>query len=76
MYHQLVNDGDFHYHKLIFGVSANLIDNKLRLRGNAIYSMNRFDSEYRPARSNDWRADFSASYMFGDWQVKGTYALP
>lgn len=76
MYHQLVNDGDFHYHKLIFGVSANLIDDKLRLRGNAIYSMNRFDSEYRPARSNDWRADFSASYMFGDWQVKGTYALP
>lgn len=76
MYHQLVNDGDFHYHKLIFGVSANLIDNKLRLRGNAIYSMNRFDSEYRPARSNDWRADFSASYMFGDWQLKGTYALP
>ncbi|MCM1505487.1 MAG: hypothetical protein NC127_09860, partial [Muribaculum sp.] len=34
------------------------------------------NSEYRPARSNDWRADFIASYMFGDWQVKGAYALP
>lgn len=76
MYHQLVNDGDFHYHKLLFGVSANMIDNKLRLRGNATFSANRFDSAYRPARSNDWRFDFTASYMFGDWQVKGTYALP
>ena len=76
MYHQLVNDGDFYYHKLIFGVSANLLGNKLRLRGNATYSMSRFNSEYRPTRSNDWRPDFSASYMFGDWQIKGTYALP
>ena len=38
--------------------------------------MNRFDSCYRPAKSNDWRADFSASYMFGDWQIKGMYAIP
>jgi len=76
MYHQLVNDGNFSYNKLIFGLSANLIDNKLRLKGNATYSMNRFDSEYHPVKGNDWRADFSASYMFGDWQVKGVYALP
>lgn len=76
MYHQLVNDGNFSYNKLIFGLSTNLIDNKLRLKGNATFSMNRFDSEYRPVKSNDWRADFSASYMFGDWQIKGTYALP
>lgn len=76
MYHQLVNDGNFSYNKLIFGLSANLVDNKLRLKGNATFSMNRFDSEYRPEKSNDWRADFSASYMLGDWQVKGVYALP
>lgn len=76
MYHKLINDGNFTYNKLIFGISANLIDNKLQLKGNAIYSMNKFDSEYRPARSNDWRADLSAAYMFGDWQVRGTYALP
>lgn len=76
MYHQLINDGSFHYNRLIFGLSANLIDNKLRLKGNAIFSMNRFNSEYRPSKSNDWRADFSASYMFGDWQLKGAYALP
>ncbi len=76
MYHQLVNDGNFSYNKLIFGLSANLLDNKLRLKGNATFSINRFDSEYRPARSNDWRTDFSASYMCGDWQIKGTYALP
>lgn len=76
MYHQLVNDGNFSYNKLIFGLSANLIDGKLRLKGNARFGMNRFDSEYRPAKSNDWRAEFSASYMFGDWQVKGVYALP
>ena len=67
MYHQLINDGNF---------SANLLEKKLRLKGNATFSMNRFDSEYRPVKSNDWRADFSASYMFGDWQVKGVYALP
>ncbi|MCM1067777.1 MAG: outer membrane beta-barrel family protein [Muribaculaceae bacterium] len=76
MYHQLVNDGNFSYNKLIFGLSANLLDNKLRLKGNTTFSMNRFDSEYRPGKSKDWRADFSASYMFGDWQVKGVYALP
>ena len=76
LYHQLVNDGDFYYNKLIFGASANLLGNKLRLKGNAIYSMNRFESDSRPARSNDWRADFSASYMFGDWQVRGSWAVP
>lgn len=76
LYHQLVNDGNFHYNKLILGISANLLDNKLRLKGNAIFSMNRFNSKYRPAKSNDWRTDFSASYMFGDWQVKGAYAIP
>ncbi|MCM1224501.1 MAG: hypothetical protein NC548_59645, partial [Lachnospiraceae bacterium] len=76
MYHQLVNDGNFSYNKLIFGLSANLLDNKLRLKGNTTFSMNRFDSEYRPVKSNDWRTDFSASYMFGDWQIKGVYALP
>ncbi len=76
MYHQLVNDGTFSYNKLIFGVSANLLDNKLRLKGNATFSMNRFDSEYRPLKSNDWRADFSASYIFGDFQIKGVYAPP
>lgn len=76
MYHQLVNDGNFSYNKLIFGLSANLLDNKLRLKGNATFSMNRFDSEYRPVKSNDWRADFSASCMFGDWQIKGVYAIP
>ncbi len=76
MYHQLVNDGNFSYNKMILGLSANLLDNRLRLKGNATFSMNRFGSKYRPAKSNDWRADFSASYMFGDWQVKGTYALP
>lgn len=76
MYHQLVNDGDFYYNKLIFGLSANLLNKKLRLKGNAIFSMNRFDSEYRPARSNDWRTNFSASYMFGNWEVGGAYAVP
>lgn len=76
MFHQLVNDGSFNYHRLIIGASANLINNRLRLKGNAIYSMNRFNSEYRPARSNDLRADFSAAYMFGDWQVKVAYAVP
>ncbi len=76
MYHQLINDGNFSYNKLIFGISANLLDNKLRLKGNAIFSMNRFDSEFRPDKSNDWRVDFSSSYMFGDWEVKGVYAFP
>ncbi len=76
MYHQLVNDGNFHYHKLILGLSANFLDNKLRLGGNATYSMNRFNSEYRPTKSNDLRADFSAAYMFGDWMIKGVYAVP
>ena len=76
MYHQLVNDGNFSYNKLIFGLSANLLDNSLRLKGNATFSMNRFDSEYRPVKSNDWRANFSASYMFGNWQVRGICALP
>lgn len=76
MYNQLVNDGNFFYNRLIFGASANLLNNRLRIKGNAIFSMNRFNSTYRPARSNDWRADFSASYMFGDWQVRGNYALP
>ncbi len=76
LYHQLINDGNFSYNKLILGISANLLDNKLRLKGNATFSMNRFDSKYRPAKSNDWRSDFSASYMFGDLQVKGVYALP
>ncbi len=76
IYHQLINDGTFSYNKLIFGLSANLLDKKLRLNGNAIFSMNRFTSKYRPAKSNDWRADFSAAYMFGDWQVKGVYAPP
>lgn len=76
MYHQLINDGDFYYNRLIFGLSANLLNNKLRFKGNAIFNMNRFNSEYRPACSNDWRADFSSSYIFGDWQVKGVYAMP
>ncbi|MCM1224456.1 MAG: hypothetical protein NC548_59405 [Lachnospiraceae bacterium] len=76
MWHQLVNDGDFQYNKLTFGLSANLIENRLRLRGNATYSMNRFESEYRPAKSNDWRADFNASYIFDDWQARATYAIP
>lgn len=76
MYHQLVNDGSFSYNKLIFGASANLLDKKLRLKGEATFSINRFDSEYRPTRSNDWRADLGASYMFGDWQVGASYALP
>ncbi len=74
MYHQLVNDGTFSYNKLTFGLSVNLLDSKLRLKGNATFSVNRFDSAYRPAKSNDWRADFSASYMFGDWQLKGVFA--
>ena len=51
MYHQLVNDGNFYYNKLVGGVSTNLIDNKLRLNGSAIFSMNCFDSEYRPAKA-------------------------
>ena len=76
MFHQLVNDGSFHYHKLIFGASANLVDNRLRLKANATYGINRFDSVYRPAASNGWRADFSASYMFGDWLATAKYALP
>lgn len=76
MYHQLVNDGNFHYHKLTLGLSANLLDNRLKFKGNTTYSINRFDSTYRPAKSNDWRTDFTASYMFGDWQAKATYALP
>ncbi len=76
MYHQLINDGNFSYNKLVFGLSANLLGNKLRLKGNATFSMNRFDSKYRPEKSNDWRADFSATYMFGEWEVKGVYALP
>lgn len=76
MFHQLVNDGDFYYNKLILGISANFLDNKLRLKGNVTYSINRFNSDYRPEKSNDWRADFSASYMFGDWQIKGVYATP
>ncbi len=76
MYHQLINDGNFSYNRLVFGLSANLIDNKLRLKGNATFSMNRFNSEYRPVKRNDWRADFSAAYMFGEWEIKGAYALP
>ncbi|MCM1032899.1 MAG: outer membrane beta-barrel family protein [Odoribacter sp.] len=76
MYHQLVNDGNFSYNKLIFGLSANLFDNKFRLKGNVTFSNNRFDSRYRPAESKDWRADFNASYMNGDWQITGWYALP
>lgn len=74
MYHQLVNDGNFLYHKLIFGLTANLLDDKLRLKGNALYTMMRFNSEYRPLRHNGWRADISASYVFGDWQIKGSWA--
>lgn len=76
MYHQLANDGDFYYNKLILGASANLFGNRLRLRANATFSMNRFNSEYRPRRSNDWKADFNASYIFGDWQLSGSYAIP
>ncbi len=76
MYHQLINDGNFNYNKLIIGLSANLLGNRLRLKGDAIFSMNRFNSDYRPLKSNDWRTDFSTSYMFGDWQIKGAYALP
>lgn len=76
MYHRLVNEGNFTYHKLIAGLSANLISNKLRLRSNAIYSMNRLNSEYRPARNNDLRMDFGASYMTGDWQIRGSWAIP
>ncbi len=76
MYHKPVNDGKFYYNKLIFGLSANLLDNRLKLKGNAIFSMNRFKSAYRPARSNDWRADFTASYMMGDFLLRASYALP
>lgn len=76
MYHRLVNDGNFTYNKLIAGLSANLIDNRLRLKGNAIYSINRLNSEHHPAHSNDLRVDFSASYMTGDWQIRGAWALP
>lgn len=76
MYRQLVNDGNFHYHKLTLGASARLVDNRLRLRANATYSAVRFGSASRPARSRDWRADFSASYMFGHWQAKAACALP
>ncbi len=76
MYRQLINDGDYLYHKLIFGTSANLIDNRLRLRADATYSMSRFHSEYRPIHSNDWRAEFRASYMLGEWQFQGSYAIP
>jgi hypothetical protein len=76
MYHRLINDGSFYYHKFIISVTANLLDNKLRLKADALYNMNHFASEYRPAKSNDLRPDFSASYMFGDWQMKGSYALP
>lgn len=76
MYHQLVNDGSFSYNKLSFGLSAKLIDNRLALKANTTFSLNRFDSETRPTKSNDWRADFSASYMFGHWQVRAAYAIP
>lgn len=76
IYRQLVNDGDFFYNKFIFGISANLFAKRLQLKGNATYSINRFNSKYRPAKSNDWRADFSASYMFGDWQIKALWATP
>lgn len=76
MFHQLVNDGDFYYNKLIFGLSANLFSNRLRLKANAIFGMNHFNSEYRPSESDDWRANFSASYMFGDWEIKAVYATP
>lgn len=74
MYRQLVNDGSFHYHRLMLGVTAKLLGEKLQLKGNAFYSMNSFDSEHRPKKRNDWRGDISASYMFGDWQIKGTWA--
>jgi hypothetical protein len=76
MYHQLVNDGSFYYNKLIFSLTANLLSNKLRLKANALFNNNHFCSSYRPAKGNYLRPDFSASYMFGDWQVKGSYALP
>ena len=76
IYRQLVNDGDFFYNKFILGISANLFAKRLQLKGNATYSINRFNSKYRPAKSNDWRADFSASYMFGDWQIKAVWATP
>jgi hypothetical protein len=76
MYHQLVNDGSFYYHKLIISLTANLLNNKLRLKANALFNNNHFCSSYRPAKGNYLRPDFSASYMLGDWLVKGSYALP
>ncbi len=76
MFRQLVNDGSFHYNKFLFGVTANLLNNRLRLKGNVALSMNRFDSVNRPLRSNDWRGDLSAAFAFGDWQLNGTYAFP
>jgi hypothetical protein len=76
MYHQLVNDGYFYYHKLIFSLTANLLSNRLRLKADVLFNNNHFCSSYRPAKGNYLRPDFSASYMFGDWQVKGSYALP
>jgi hypothetical protein len=76
MYHQLVNDGTFYYHKIIASLTANLLKDKLRLKATALFNSNHFNSSYRPAKGNFLRPDFSASYMFGDWQVKGSYALP
>ncbi len=76
MFHRLVNDGNFLYHKFILGLSAKLLDSRLRIKGNLFYSINRFESTYRPARGRHWRADMSASYMFGQWQVRGSFAFP
>lgn len=76
MYRQLVNDGDFSYHKFIISLSADLMDARQRLKGNAIYSINDFNSAYRPVHSDDWRADVSAAYMIGDWELKAAWSAP
>lgn len=39
-------------HHLILGISANLFDKRLQLKGNATYSMNHFGSKYRPVNSD------------------------
>jgi hypothetical protein len=57
-------------------LTSNLLANKLRLKADVLFNNNHFCSSYRPAKGIYLRPDFSVSYMVGDWQVKGSYALP
>ena len=74
VYNRLINDGNFLNHRFIVGASVNLLHDRLKLNANATYSLYRFNSLSRPERSNNLRFSSNASFMFGDWQVKGVWS--